>query len=135
MSAVQGQGRVLVMDDEEMILEVLQAMLTSMGYTVDCACDGAEAVARYRQAHASSDVYKFVILDITVPGGMGGLDALAEMQRIEPQVVALISSGYANDPVLAKFAEYGFRGVLPKPYTEQKLRAVLQGVWASQGCE
>jgi CheY-like chemotaxis protein len=72
-----------------------------------------------------------VILDVTVPGGMGGLETLAQLRTLDPQVTALISSGYANDPVLANYAAYGFRGVLTKPYTEQGLHAALQRVLES----
>lgn len=127
----QGSGRVLIMDDEAMIREILQVMLEYTGYTVDSASDGMEAVALYQQAQEAGQPYALVILDVTVPGGMGGLETLVQLQALDPQVTALISSGYANDPVLANFAAYGFRGVLTKPYTEQGLQEALQRVMGS----
>jgi CheY-like chemotaxis protein len=116
------------MDDEEIIRDLLCETLTSWEYEVVCACDGVEAIALYQDALASGQPFRVVILDMTVPGAMGGKEAMAYLRAIDPHVKALISSGYANDPVMANFAEYGFSGVVTKPYTLQRLQDVLLSV-------
>ena len=123
-----GGGRVLVMDDEDAIRELLGVTLTELGYAVVCTRDGAEAIAAYQRAHATGQPFTAVLLDITVPGGLGGKDTIAQLRTLDPQVKALISSGYAPDPILANFAQYGFRGVVTKPYTVERLHQALQGV-------
>jgi PAS domain S-box-containing protein len=130
-SAFQGCGRLLVMDDEAIIRQLLQVMLEQAGYTVDSASDGAEAVALYQRAQEEGQPYALVILDVTVPGGMGGVETFAQLRALDSQLRALISSGYANDPVLANYAAHGFRGVLTKPYTLQELQAALRRVLES----
>jgi CheY-like chemotaxis protein len=123
-----GSGRILVVDDEDMIRDLLSIMLTRIGYEVDSVPDGAEAIDVYKSAQAQGRPYTAVILDITIPGGMGGLEALEPLRAIDPQAKVLISSGYANNPVMANFEQYGFNGVIAKPYTMQKLLEVLQRV-------
>jgi CheY-like chemotaxis protein len=127
-----GSGRMLVMDDEEAIRDLLDAMLTDMGYEAVCVADGVEALAVYQQAKAAGHAFVAVILDITIPGSMGGLETIAQLRTIDPQVKAIISSGYANDPVMANFQVYGFSGMVTKPYTVHKLRDVLQRVVGTQ---
>jgi PAS domain S-box-containing protein len=126
-----GAGRILVMDDEEAICELLSEMLPVLGYEVVCTRDGTEAIAAYQDATAVGRPFVGVILDITVPGGLGGRETLAQLRALAPQVKAIISSGYANDPIMANFAQYGFSGVIAKPYTVESLRhallRVLQG--------
>jgi DNA-binding NarL/FixJ family response regulator len=87
-----------------------------------------EATVAYQHAQAAGQPFAAVILDITVPGGVGGKEAMARLQAIDPQVKALISSGYANDPIMANFAQYGFSGVVTKPYTVERLKQALQRV-------
>ena len=125
---LNGSGRILVMDDEEMIRKVLRQLLESLGYTVECVQDGTEAVAAYQRAQAVGQPFAVVILDYTIPGGMGGLETLARLRAIDPQVTALISSGYANNPVMADWAYYGFSGVVAKPYTIVQLQEALHHV-------
>ena len=125
---LSGSGRILVMDDEEMIRNVLRQLLESLGYTVECVQDGTEAVAAYQRAQAVGQPFAVVILDYTIPGGMGGLETLARLRAIDPQVTALISSGYANNPVMADWAYYGFSGVVAKPYTIAQLQEALHNV-------
>ena len=125
---LSGSGRILVMDDEEMIRNVLRQLLESLGYTVECVQDGTEAVAAYQRAQAVGQPFAVVILDYTIPGGMGGLETLARLRAIDPQVTALISSGYANNPVMADWAYYGFSGVVAKPYTIAQLQEALHHV-------
>ncbi len=127
----KGHGSILLMDDEEMILEVAATMLGKMGYQVVCAPDGATALALYAAAHREGRTFDAVILDLTVQGGMGGSEALRRILEIDPNARAIVSSGYSNDPVMADYRAYGFRGVISKPYKIQTLnetlRACLEG--------
>jgi signal transduction histidine kinase len=125
---LSGSGKILAMDDEEMIRNVLRQLLESLGYTVECVQDGTEAVAVYQRAQAAGQPFDVVILDYTIPGGMGGLETLAHLRAIDPQVTALISSGYANNPVMADWAYYGFSGVVAKPYIIAQLQEALHHV-------
>jgi signal transduction histidine kinase len=125
---LSGSGRILVMDDEEMIRNVLRELLESLGCTVECVQDGTEAVAAYQRAQAAGQPFAVVILDYTIPGSIGGLETLARLRAIDPQVTALISSGYANNPIMADWAYYGFSGVVAKPYTIAQLQEALHNV-------
>jgi PAS domain S-box-containing protein len=125
---LRGHGRILVMDDEAMIGDLLRASLTSLGYEVEYVCDGRAAIAAYQRAQAVGQPFAAVILDSTIPGGMGGRETIAHLRLLNPQVVALLSSGYTNDPMLANYAQYGFRGVVAKPYTVKELQETLQRV-------
>jgi len=120
-----GKGKILIMDDEEPILKMAGRILGRMGYDVCAARDGAEAVAFYQREFATGDPFKLVILDLTVPGGMGGAKTIRELLKIDQAVKAVVSSGYSNDPVMANFSEYGFSGVVPKPYTKDQLTEVI----------
>jgi PAS domain S-box-containing protein len=122
----KGQGKVLVMDDEELIRNVSTAMLTQLGYEAHAAEDGEEAITRYLQAKKDGQPFDLVIMDLTVPGGMGGKEAISHLRKIDPQVKAVVSSGYANDPIMASFAEYGFCGVAPKPFSLQEFSGLLR---------
>ena len=123
-----GEGRVLVMDDEEMIRKLAGELLTYLGYEVDFAKDGSEAVKRYKKAAAAKKPFDAVILDLTVKGGMGGKDTIQELIRIDPHVVGIVSSGYCNDPGITDYHRYGFRGVVTKPYTMGELGEKLNQV-------
>jgi CheY-like chemotaxis protein len=125
---LNGRGRILVVDDEEMVRNLLHQLLESLGYMVECVRDGTEAVTAYQRAQAAGQPFAVVILDYTIPGGMGGLETLAHLRSIDPQVTALISSGYANNPVMADWAAYGFSGVVAKPYTIVQLQEALHSV-------
>jgi PAS domain S-box-containing protein len=123
-SIYAGKGRVLVMDDENRVLEVAVEMLGILGYEVTTTRDGRKALQLYTTAMASKP-YDFVILDLTVPGGMGGEDTIRKLLELDPDVRALVSSGYANDPIMAEYSRYGFCGVIPKPYTIENLSRAL----------
>ena len=123
-----GSGRILVMDDDATIRDLLREMLTRMGYAVESVRNGAEALVVYHRLRAGGEAVSAVILDITIPGGMGGQETLKRLRAIDPQVKALVSSGYANDPVIAHYAQYGFDGVVTKPYTIQQLQKALRRV-------
>jgi len=102
--------RILVMDDEEVVREVLGAMLESMGHEVASAVDGQEVIEKYRQAWEDNLPYGLVITDLTIPGGMGGQEAAGKILQMDAQATIIVSSGYSTDPVMARFEDYGFRG-------------------------
>ncbi|MBM4353911.1 MAG: PAS domain S-box protein [Deltaproteobacteria bacterium] len=128
-----GSGRVLVMDDEEAIREVARDMLNILGYDPDVSCDGAQTIELYRRALQEDRPYHVVILDLTIPGGMGGKDTLRELQKINPDVRAIVSTGYSSDPVLSNPLEYGFAAFVRKPYDIGALAMVMAGVVRSGG--
>ncbi|NTV14312.1 MAG: response regulator [Desulfobulbaceae bacterium] len=126
----EGEGRILVMDDEEVVRESAAEMLSYLGYKVEIAGDGLEALDHYRKAAAAGQGYDVVILDLTVPGGIGGLETLRKLVEYDPGVRAVVSSGYANDAVLADYRQYGFRGLICKPYSLKELGEVVAEVLA-----
>jgi CheY-like chemotaxis protein len=123
-----GEGRILVMDDEAMIRKLAGELLTYLGYTVDFASNGTEAVKRYKKALNSETPFDAVIVDLTVKGGMGGKKAIRQLAKIDPHVVGIVSSGYSNDPVIAEYERHGFKGVVTKPYTMGELGEKLNQV-------
>ncbi len=125
---VAGHGRILVMDDEDFIRELASVMLDKMGYAVATAPDGQAAVNSYKEALAAGHPFDVVILDLTVPGGMGGKETMRRLLRLDPNVRAIVSSGYSNDPVMANHARYGFCGAVKKPYLVQEMSQVLDAV-------
>lgn len=122
------RGRVLVMDDEESILQALSLFLRRLGLEVQTTTDGAQAVEVYRTAFERGAAPDVVIMDLTVPGRMGGRDAIAELRRIDPDVRAIVASGYSTDPVLARYQEFGFRAMAAKPYDLQRLARQIGGL-------
>ena len=112
-----GSGNVLVMDDEESILRIADSFIKEMGYKTYLAKNGAQAVKIYKENHEKGIYFCLVILDLTIQGGMGGLKTFHELQKFDPDVKAVISSGYSNDSALTSYQDHGFVGVLPKPFT------------------
>ncbi len=125
---VGGSGLILVMDDERPVLNTLQRILERLGYTVVTALDGAEAVRLYQSLRRQGQTVRAVILDLTVPAGMGGLATLQRLRELDPGVRAIVSSGYSNDPVLSEHRQYGFHAVVPKPYGVEPLDRALREV-------
>jgi PAS domain S-box-containing protein len=125
---VGGGGRVLFMDDEVGIRAFAAKVLPLLGYDVECVADGQEAVARYIAARQSERPFDAVILDLTVRGGMGGMEAFERLRAADPNVLALVSSGYSTDPIMADFARHGFAARVPKPYEISDLRDTLARV-------
>ena len=117
---------ILVMDDEKSIRKLLTSMLTSLKHSVTAVENGKEAVEAYKK-----NKFDLVILDITIPGGMGGLETIKELKKINPNVRAIVSSGYANSPVLARYTDYGFSGALAKPFHADDLKEIIEKVISS----
>ncbi|MBU1053993.1 MAG: response regulator [Proteobacteria bacterium] len=116
------------MDDEASLRRTFGRVLQKFGYEPEFAKDGAEAIEMFKEAKESKKPYDAVILDLTIPGGMGGKEAIKKLLEIDPEVKAIVSSGYSVNPVLANFKEYGFKGVLPKPFETVLLSKVLHEV-------
>ncbi|MBI5631950.1 MAG: PAS domain S-box protein [Nitrospirae bacterium] len=127
----KGSGRILVMDDEKLIQDVAGQMLRSLGYEVELVKDGSEAIERYQKAFEAHIPFDVVIMDLTIPGGMGGKEAIKKLRSFDPNIRAIVSSGYSNDPIMAEYAKYGFRGVVIKPYNlgtfSKAVREVMKG--------
>ncbi len=121
-------GRVLFMDDEETIRRMAEALLARLGFEVVTVSDGAAAVSTYAEAMASGQPFRVVVMDLTVPGGMGGRQAMEELLKIDAGVKAIVSSGYSSDPVLANHRAHGFCGVVAKPYRIADLARVMKTV-------
>lgn len=124
--------RVLIMDDEEGIREVMALMLGKKGFAVETAADGAAAVERYEEARTRGEPFDAVVLDLTVPGGMGGKETVERLLAIDPAVKAIASSGYSDDPVMASYSEYGFAAALPKPFRVDDLVAALDSLFSNR---
>ncbi len=127
-------GRILVLDDEEDIRELLGMILVRFGYVVEFSGDGAETIAMYREARGSDHAFDVVIVDLTIPGGIGGGDVIRELIRIDPGARAIVSSGYANDPMMLDYRKYGFSGAISKPYEVKDLiRTVREVIGTAEG--
>lgn len=119
------RGRVLVMDDEDIIREMSMEILNYLGCESVAAVNGHETIRLYTQALENNTPFDLLIMDLTIPGSMGGVETLEKLRALHPEVKALVSSGYANDPVMANHREYGFCGVVPKPFMVEELNEVL----------
>mgnify|MGYP001568751791 FL=1 len=128
---IMGKGNILVMDDDDMIRDLATKMLESMGYSMTFARDGGEAFRLYQEAMELGHPYDAVVLDLTVPGAMGGKDAMRLLLRADPYVKAIVSSGYSNDPIMSEYKKYGFKAVIAKPYKVREFSEVLDKVLMS----
>jgi two-component system cell cycle sensor histidine kinase/response regulator CckA len=125
---IRGTGRILVMDDEEIIRHMLSKMLPISGYQVELTNDGAEAIAKYTEARNSGKPFDAVIMDLTIPGGMGGKEAIKKLLEIDPDAKVIVSSGYSTDPIMSEYKKYGFSTVIAKPYSVSQMEKTLRGI-------
>jgi len=124
-----GEARVLVMDDELGVRDIAGRMLSHLGYAdIEFAEDGAAAIKLYKAAMKSARPFTVAILDLTIAGGMGGEETVKKLLKIDPGVRAIVSSGYADDPVMAAYKDYGFRGMVAKPYNLTELGRAMHDV-------
>lgn len=117
--------KVLLMDDDSMVLETAALILSSLGYSVTCAITGGEALSIFAEAYPTKEPFSFCILDQVVPKGMSGSDCAKEILKIDPHATLFVSSGYSDDPVMAHFDRFGFKGFIQKPYTVEEMDKVL----------
>jgi PAS domain S-box-containing protein len=125
---VMGTGRVLIMDDDEIVSTVAEDILGVLGYESECARDGNEAIEKYQSALELGKPFSLVIMDLTIPGGMGGKETIERLRQIDSNVRAIVSSGYSNDPIMSEYWKYGFNGVVPKPYKVHELSQTIKQV-------
>jgi CheY-like chemotaxis protein len=120
------KGKVLLMDDEQIILDVTLEVLNFLGYDVMFAGNGQEAIEVYKREKAAGVPFDAVILDLSIPEGMGGKETIALLKEFDPGVKAIVSSGYGTDPVVMEYPRYGFSGRLSKPYKINDMKAILE---------
>ena len=123
-----GKGKILLMDDQQNVREMVGEMLNYIGYQVEFAKEGDEAIELYKREKKSGKGFDAVIVDLTVPAGMAGSEVIKKLLEVDPEVKAIASSGYSNDPVMSEFKNFGFCGVVPKPYGIEELSEILYKV-------
>jgi len=124
----QYEAKILIMDDNHSILDVACKIIKHLGYQIETSADGLEAISKYKKAFRESNPFDIVIMDLTIPGNMGGKEAIKILKEFDPNVKAIVSSGYSNDPVMASYTDYGFIDVVAKPYRLEELEQVLNRV-------
>lgn len=120
--------RVLFMDDDEGIRDVVRVFLSGLGYRVEVVADGETVIESYRKAIEEGDPFRVVILDLTVSAGKGGIETLRELKSINPEVKAVITTGFTDDPVFSGFGAQGFVAAIPKPFHVRQLDETLRGI-------
>ena len=123
---LSGNERILIMDDEEAIRIIASLALSDLGYIVTTAQNGFEAVKLYEEAFNAGEKFNIVIMDLTIPGSMGGKETIEKLKEFDPDIKAIVSSGFSEDPILSDFKKYGFCGYVPKPYNIQQLTQALR---------
>jgi PAS domain S-box-containing protein len=125
---LQGSGRVLIMDDDEMIRDLLLSALGHLGYEAEAVVDGGEALRVYEEGARQGKPFQAVIMDLTIPGGLGGKETIQRLLEIDPKAKAIVSSGYSDDAVMAEYRQHGFRGILGKPFDLNELARILHEI-------
>jgi CheY-like chemotaxis protein len=123
-----GHGKILVMDDDNLMLNILGTMLETLGYKAEFALEGQQAVDKYAEAQQSGAPFDAVVMDLIIPGGMGGREAVKKLLAIDPRAKVIVSSGYRNNSVMSDYKNYGFSGVIAKPYRATELSKLIQQV-------
>jgi PAS domain S-box-containing protein len=123
-----GKGKILIMDDEPLIRNVATEIMSALGYEVGIAKDGKEAIEAYKKAQTEGKPFDLVIMDLTVPGGMGGKEAVAKLREFAPSAKVIVSSGYSVDPIMSEYKKYGFSGVINKPYNANQVSATISKI-------
>jgi PAS domain S-box-containing protein len=124
----RGKGKVLLMEDEDAIQKTVAKVLRQIGYEVEITKNGTETIALYQKARESVQPFEVVLMDLTIRGGMGGKETIKKLREIDPEVKAIVSSGYFNDPIMADYKKYGFSGVISKPYEIEELSSILNSI-------
>jgi CheY-like chemotaxis protein len=132
-ASASGKARVLVMDDDAAVSRVLLRILQRLGYEAEGVGDGAAALLSYRAAMEAGHPYDLVIMDLTIPGGMGGEEAIAKLKLLDPAAKAIVSSGYSNDPVISEYTAHGFGEALSKPYSVEEVSEALSRMLDPRG--
>jgi two-component system cell cycle sensor histidine kinase/response regulator CckA len=130
-AVTRGKGKLLVMDDEELIRKVSGEILTALGYEVHFAHDGTEAIEIYKREKNNGAPFDLVIMDLTIPGGIGGKEAIVKLREFDSNATVIVSSGYSVDPIMADFKKYGFSGVINKPYSANQVSEVISKILRS----
>jgi PAS domain S-box-containing protein len=120
--------RILLMDDEQIVRNLYELILNGCGCGHEIVVNGELAINKYKQAQEANNPFDAVVLDLTIPGGIGGKDVILELKKIDPKVKAIVASGYSNDPVMANYKEYGFMGVIAKPFKPNEFEKILYEV-------
>jgi PAS domain S-box-containing protein len=131
--AESGHGRILFMDDEKQVRDVAGQILEYLGYEVEFAANGSSAIKLYEEAKGSGRPFDLLVMDLAIPDGMGGREAMRRLRELDPEVRAIVLSGYSNDPVMADFKAYGFREAVAKPYKIEELGEAIRKVMSTEG--
>lgn len=118
-------GKILFMEDEELIRKSVSRLLSQLGYEVKLAREGGEAIVLYKNARDASVPFDVVLMDLSIKTGMGGLETIAKLIEMDPRVKAVLASGHVNDPVTLNYKEYGFSEVIAKPFEIEQLHELL----------
>jgi len=121
----RGRGKILVIDDDPAVRKTAEAMLQRLGYAVDTAADHVQGIEKYRAARRLDRPFSAVLMDLTVPGSLDGPEAVRRLLDMDPDARVIVSSGYAEDPVMSGFRQHGFRGRVAKPYSVEELVETL----------
>jgi CheY-like chemotaxis protein len=125
---VYGTGKILLMDDEDSIRVIAKRILENLGYEVITTINGEETIQQYTNAMDSDQRFDLVVLDLTIPGGMGGKKTLDKLKELDPNLKAIVSSGYSVDPIMSDYQKHGFLGIIAKPYKIEDLSKVVDSV-------
>ncbi len=128
MAIEEGEKTVLVMDDETMVGDIVCQMLRYLGFGSVFVTNGDDAIAEYRRRQSVGETFAAVIMDLTIPGGMGGKEAISEILALDNNANVFVSSGYVNDPIMLNYGDYGFRGVIAKPFDLVTIKEIFAAI-------